>query len=46
MRLMVVLLSAVALFANWNDTSIGIDLKRLKPFPLIKVRSGLLKDGQ
>jgi hypothetical protein len=34
------------LFANWNDTSIGIDLNRLDPFPLIKIRSGFLKDGQ
>jgi hypothetical protein len=45
-RLMVLLLSAVVLFANWNDTSIGIDLKRLKPFPLVKVRSGFLREGQ
>jgi hypothetical protein len=45
-RLMVVLLSTVLLFAEWNDTSFGIDLTRLNSFPLIKVRSGMLRDGQ
>ena len=43
---MVVLLSTVVLFAGTYDTSTGIDLKRLKPFPLVKIRSGLLQDGQ
>jgi len=32
--------------ANWNDTSTGIDLNKLQPFPLNKIRSGWLKDGE
>lgn len=36
----------VAAWANWNDTSTGIDLTKLPAFPLAKVRSGLLKDGE
>jgi hypothetical protein len=36
-----VLIAAVA-WANWNDTSTGIDLTSLPAFPLIRVRSGLL----
>jgi hypothetical protein len=31
--------------ANWNDTSTGIDLDKLHPFPLTKLRSGWLKAG-
>jgi hypothetical protein len=30
---------------NWNDTSTGINLNNLPPFPLTKIRSGWLKDG-
>src|SRR6266567_8906096 len=45
-RLMVVLLLTIVLFAEWNDTSIGIDLKRLNSFPLMEVRAGLLNDGE
>jgi hypothetical protein len=30
---------------NWNDTSTGLDLNRLHPFPLSKIRSGWLKAG-
>jgi hypothetical protein len=37
---------AAAAWANWNDTSTGIDLKSLPAFPLTKVRSGLLKAGE
>jgi hypothetical protein len=39
-----VLIAATA-WANWNDTSAGIDLASLPAFPLAKVRSGLLKDN-
>lgn len=35
-------LLAAAAWANWNDTSTGIDLTRLPEFPLTKVRAGLL----
>ena len=38
-----ILLAAV--HANWNDTSTGIDLRKLRQFPLTKVRSGQLKPG-
>lgn len=43
-------LLAVALFAlpsaaNWNDTPTGLDLKKLRQFPLTKLHSGLLKAG-
>lgn len=31
--------------ANWNDTSTGVDLRKLPHFPLTKIRSGLLRDG-
>ena len=31
--------------ANWNDTSTGIDLRKLRQFPLHKIRSGWLRDG-
>jgi hypothetical protein len=34
-----------ALFGNWNDTSTGIDLDKLRQFPLVKIRSGRLKDS-
>jgi len=41
------LLSAAAfLFANWNDTSRGINLARLHRFPLTKIRSGWLDEGR
>src|ERR1700679_2551755 len=40
-----VLIAAVA-WANWNDTSTGIDLASLPVFPLTKVRSGLLEKGE
>ena len=33
------------LFGNWNDTSTGIDLDKLRQFPLVKIRSGGLKDS-
>jgi hypothetical protein len=36
----------VLVFANWDDTSRGIDLKRLRPFPLTAVRAGRLREGQ
>src|ERR1700730_5128174 len=45
-RCMMVLPCAVLLFANWNDTSRGIDVDRLQPFPLTAIRAGLLSDGQ
>jgi hypothetical protein len=38
-------LIAAAAWANWNDTSTGIDLKSLSAFPLTKVRSGLLRNN-
>jgi hypothetical protein len=31
--------------ANWNDTSTGIDLNKLRHFPLTKIHTGRLKDG-
>jgi hypothetical protein len=34
-----------ALSGNWNDTSTGIDLRKLHQFPLTKIRSGALKPG-
>jgi len=34
-----------AVWGNWNDTSTGIDLGRLRQFPLTRIRSGWLKDG-
>jgi hypothetical protein len=37
---------AAAAWANWNDTSTGIDLASLPTFPLTKIRSSLLKDGE
>ena len=40
---MAVFLSAVS--GNWNDTSTGIDLDKLRQFPLSKIRSGWLKNG-
>jgi hypothetical protein len=40
-----ILVTAIA-SANWSDTSTGIDLTHLPAFPLTKIRSGLLKDGQ
>jgi hypothetical protein len=40
---MAVLLTAVV--GNWNDTSTGIDLDKLRQLPLSKIRSGRLKDG-
>jgi hypothetical protein len=30
---------------NWNDTSTGIDVNKLPPFPLTRIRSGWLKEG-
>jgi len=30
---------------NWYDTSTGLDLNKLPQFPLTKLRSGWLKDG-
>jgi len=39
-------LIAAAAWANWTDTSTGIDLASLPAFPLTKVRSGLLKEGE
>jgi hypothetical protein len=45
-RCRIVLPSALLLFANWNDTSRGIDPDRLRSFPLTAVRAGLLRDGQ
>lgn len=45
-RSMIVLPCAVLLFANWNDTSTGVDLDRLRSFPLTAIRTGLLRDGQ
>ncbi len=39
-------LIAAAAWAGWNDTSTGIDLTSLPAFPLTKVRSGLLKEGE
>jgi hypothetical protein len=46
-RLAVVVIAVplTAVLANWNDTSTGIDLDKLRQFPLSKVRSGWLKDG-
>lgn len=44
----IILLSAAFLSivrGNWNDTSTGIDLDKLRPFPLSKIRSGHLKSG-
>jgi hypothetical protein len=38
-------LIAAAAWANWNDTSTGIDLTKLPAFPLTKVRAGDLQDG-
>jgi hypothetical protein len=38
----VTVLLAAAAWANWNDTSTGMDLTSLPAFPLTKVRSGLL----
>jgi hypothetical protein len=38
-------LCASAVVANWNDTSTGIDLNKLRPFLLTKIRSGWLKEG-
>jgi hypothetical protein len=42
---LVIAVSLTAVFGNWSDTSIGIDLDKLRQFPLSKVRSGSLKDG-
>jgi len=39
-------LAAAAAWANWNDTSTGIDLTQLPAFPLTKVRSGWLRDRE
>lgn len=39
------LLLAAAAWANWNDTSTGIDLAQLPAFPLTKIRSGALEAG-
>ncbi len=39
-------LIAAAAWANWNDTSTGIDLASLPAFPLTKVHSGVLKEGE
>jgi hypothetical protein len=36
---------AAGALGNWNDTSTGIDLDKLHHFPLVKIRSGSLKDG-
>jgi hypothetical protein len=45
-RAVVVLAVCVtAVLGNWSDTSTGIDLDKLRQFPLSKVRSGRLKDG-
>lgn len=33
-------------WANWNDTSTGIDLKSLPAFPLTRIRAGFLKEGE
>jgi hypothetical protein len=43
--LAIVSLTASLCLADWNDTSTGIDLKSLPPFPLTKVRAGLLRAG-
>lgn len=40
-----ILFSAAALWANWNDTSPGIDLDKLPRFPMTLVRSGWLEQG-
>lgn len=43
--LVLVAISLGVAFANWNDTSTGIDLNNLPHFPLTKIRSGWLKKG-
>src|SRR6266403_1531914 len=43
MLIVAVLLTTV--LGNWGDTSTGIDLDKLRQFPLSKIRSGRLKDG-
>jgi hypothetical protein len=45
-RYTLTLLSAALVLANWNDTSRGIDLNKLRPFPLTRVRAGRLRDGE
>jgi hypothetical protein len=40
-----VAISLSALFGNWNGASTGIDITKLLQFPLVKIRSGWLKDG-
>jgi hypothetical protein len=40
------IVAGAAAWANWNDTSTGIDLTKFPAFPLTKIRSGLLKDRQ
>lgn len=34
-----------AALGNWNDTLTGIDLDKVRQFPLSKIQSGWLKDG-
>jgi hypothetical protein len=41
----VISISLTAVLANWNDTSTGIDLDKLRQFPLARIRSGWLKEG-
>ena len=43
--LFVFFLVAFVCFGDWNDTSTGIDLKGLPPFPLTKVHAGFLRPG-
>jgi hypothetical protein len=35
----------IAVWGNWFDTSTGIDLDKLRQFPLSRIRSGWLRDG-
>jgi hypothetical protein len=43
---LVIAVSLTVAFGNWNDTSTGIDLDKLRHFPLTKIRSGWLKHGK
>jgi len=40
-----VALAAATAWANWNDTSTGVDLDKLRRFPLTKVRAGLIREA-
>lgn len=41
-----ILLLPLVLLANWNETPTGLDVNKLRPFPMTRVHSGTLKEGE